>query len=226
MQRIIVFFIIVLMTHVGVSQKNADIGFMVGAATYIGDVNVENSFRNFRPGIKAFYRWNIHSRLALRGDLTYAQIAGNDAKSDFEYQQLREFRFNSDILEGAALLEINFLRFEQSKRYKYVSPYINGGLGFMLLDFSLSSTFMENITIPFGVGVKIGINDKWAIGLEYSIHKTFRDDLDKITEWLYTSGESYPLKQRANVQNDDWFTFFGVFLSYKLKDCVTCPANL
>lgn len=226
MQKLFLFLIIIIIAHVGVSQKNADIGFMVGTSTYMGDLNTETPFRKFGPGIKAFYRRNLHTRLAIRGDLSYARIMGDDAKSDFDYQLLRNNNFQSDILEGAVLFELNFLRFEMSPRTQYISPYIFGGLGMMLLDFQITNNIGEYFTIPFGMGVKIGLNSKWAIGVEYSLHKTFRDDLDKISEWLYTSGESYPLKQRANAQNDDWFTFFGVFLSYKLKDCVTCPANL
>lgn len=226
MRKTFLILITILIAHVGVSQKNADIGFMVGTSTYMGDLNTETPFRDFRPGVKAFYRHNLHSRLAFRADLSYVRIAGDDSKSDFKYQLLRNNQFQSDIMQGAALVEFNFLRFEQSPRVRYISPYIFGGLGLMLLDFEFTNGFKEYVTIPFGIGFKIGLNDKWAIGVEYALHKTFRDDLDKISEWLYTSNESYPLKQRANIQNDDWFTFFGVFLSYKLKDCVTCPANL
>jgi hypothetical protein len=96
----------------------------------------------------------------------------------------------------------------------------------MMLDYNFATRPIENFTIPFGLGLKVGLNERIAIGFEYTVHKTFRDDIDKIEDWLYTSSDNYALKQRANPQNSDWFTFFGVFLSYKLKDCVTCPANL
>ncbi|MDA3866107.1 MAG: DUF6089 family protein [Salinivirgaceae bacterium] len=226
MRRITLLTILILLTYVGVSQKNADIGFIVGGATYLGDVNTENPFRTIKPGVQGFYRHNIHSRLAVRGNATYARIGGRDNLSDFDYQNLRGIEFDADLFEIAGMLEFNFFRFEQLPRQRFISPYINGGIGLMTVDFQFNSNFREYFTIPFGVGVKIGINERWAVGLEYSFHRTFRDDLDKIPDWLYTSSETYPLKQRANVQNDDWFTFFGVFLSYNLKDCVTCPANL
>ncbi|HKK59457.1 MAG TPA: DUF6089 family protein, partial [Salinivirga sp.] len=120
----------------------------------------------------------------------------------------------------------NFFKFELSERKTYLTPYLGGGLGMLLVEFNFSSRVMDNITIPFGMGAKIGINNRLTLGLEYTLHRTFRDDLDQISDWRYNSLDVFSLKQRANAQNDDWFTFFGVFISYKLKDCVTCPAYL
>lgn len=226
MKKLGIIFLCLLMYHVGVSQKNADIGLMLGGATYMGDVNQETPFRSVKPAASAFYRYNFHSRLALKGSIQYARIAGDDALSEFDYQTLRNQQFSTDMLGASAFVEFNFLHFEQTVRHRYATPYIGAGLGFMLVDFKLAANTLENITIPFGLGVKIGLTERLAMGLEYTLHKTFRDDLDKISDWRYNSSGSFPLKQRANPQNDDWFTFFGVFLSYKLKDCVTCPAYL
>lgn len=225
-KKLLIFSLALLSFNIGFSQKKADIGLMIGGATYIGDVNLETPFHMPRPAIKAFYRRNIHTRLAVRGNIGYSQIAGDDSRSDFGYQTLRSQSFQRSILETSGFVEFNFLKFEQSPRYKYISPYIGAGFGVMMIDFTFAKNVIENFTIPFGVGLKIGLNDRFAVGFEYTINKTFRDDIDKIEDWLYTSSGNYALKQRANPQNDDWFTFFGIFLSYKLKDCVTCPANL
>lgn len=226
MKKFRIIILLSIIYHIGVSQENADIGLMLGGATYIGDVNQETPFRTIRPAAKAFYRYNLHARLAIRGNLEYSKVAGEDAISDFEYQQLRNQQFNSDVMGASAFMEFNFLHFEQAVRYRYATPYIGAGLGFMMVDFRLSSNTLQNFNIPFGLGVKIGLTERLAIGMEYTLTKTFRDDLDKISDWRYNSGGTFPLKQRANPQNDDWFSFFGVFLSYKLKDCVTCPAYL
>jgi hypothetical protein len=227
MKKILLIILIAFaITNIGFSQKKADIGFMVGGATYIGDLNLETPYHKIRPGIRAFYRRNIHTRLAVRGNLGYYQVAGDDALSDYTYQNLRNHSFQRNIMEASGFVEFNFLKFEQTPRYNYISPYIAAGLGFMMLDFSFAKSAIENFTLPFGVGLKIGLNERIAVGFEYTVHKTYRDDIDKIEDWLYTSSDNYAFKQRANSQNNDWFTFFGVFLSYKLKDCVTCPANL
>lgn len=217
--------IIFICSNIGFSQRKADIGLIVGGATYLGDVNVETPFHMIRPAVNVFYRRNIHNRLAVRGNLGYAQIAGDDSRSDFGYQNIRNQTFQRSILETSGFVEFNFLKFEQSPRFRYVSPYIVAGVGVMMLDFTFAKSAIENFTVPFGVGLKVGLNEKFAVGFEYTAHKTFRDDIDKIDDWLYTSSDNYSFKQRANPQNNDWFTFFGIFLSYKLKDCVTCPAN-
>ncbi len=225
--RTLVFFVTIFIFYqIGVSQKNADIGLILGGANYLGDLNTETPFRKISPGAKVFYRRNIHSRIAVRGNLGYTQLSGDDQKSDFAYQQLRSDQFKVNLLEAAGTFEFNFFRFELSARKKYVSPYLSAGVGFSMVNFSFASKFIENFGIPFGMGVKVGLSKRLSLGVEYTLHRTFRDDLDQISDWKYTSGDNYALKQRANPQNDDWVSFFGVFLSYKLKDCVTCPAYL
>ncbi len=226
MRNLVFIVIFLLFSQIGVSQKNADVGLILGGASYLGDINTETPFRSISPAAKVFYRRNIHSRIAVRGNIGYTRLSGNDQQSDFSYQLLRNEQFTSDLMEVSGLFEFNFFRFELSARKKYVSPYVGAGIGFSMVDFKFASKFIENFNIPFGLGVKVGLGARFAVGIEYTLNRTFRDDLDQISDWKYTSGENYSFKQRANPQNDDWFSFFGVILSYKLKDCVTCPAYL
>lgn len=42
-----------------------------------------------------------------------------------------------------------------------------------------------NVSIPFGMGVKLGIGQYWQIGLEVSYHKTFTDYMDDVSTDYY-----------------------------------------
>lgn len=86
--------------------------------------------------------------------------------------------------------------------------------------------------IPFGLGVKVGITKKLGVALFWEMHKTFSDYLDDISTTYYLDGEridpnntpeylsdptmSYqPGMQRGNSRNDDWYSFYGITITYK-----------
>jgi hypothetical protein len=96
------------------------------------------------------------------------------------------------------------------------------------------------ISIPFGLGVKYSIGNSWCIGGEWSMRKTFTDYLDDVsttyvdTEKLAAENTSIAAAladrsissdgnaaheglQRGNSQNNDWYSFIGIFITYSLK---------
>lgn len=95
-----------------------------------------------------------------------------------------------------------------------------------------------SVGIPFGMGIKMNISKRVAVDLEWGLRKTFTDYLDDISK-IYVdptklnSSISINLadrspevgaprnvinSQRGNSQNNDWYSFFGVLLIYKIKD--------
>ena len=93
---------------------------------------------------------------------------------------------------------------------------------------------LTQFSIPMGGGFKIAINKTFNIILEYGIRKTFTDYLDDVSS-TYTGGnliDMSPLAvemsdkslngpqakdfQRGNTKNNDWYTFTGITLSFKL----------
>ena len=97
--------------------------------------------------------------------------------------------------------------------------------------------------IPMGAGIKIAVNPSFNIILEYGIRKTFTDYLDDVsTTFVGGNGDLYPIEmsqdaiemsdptgthklgnQRGNPNKNDWYSFAGITLSFKLnnntKDC-------
>jgi len=91
--------------------------------------------------------------------------------------------------------------------------------------------------IPFGMGFKMNITKRIAVNLEWGLRKTFTGYLDDINKiYVDPSKLNSPISviladrspevgapknvinsQRGNSQ-DDWYSFFGIILIYKIKD--------
>ena len=91
------------------------------------------------------------------------------------------------------------------------------------------------VAIPFGVGVKYALNDLWNIGLEVGFRKTFTDYLDDVSgdyisraELAANNGalaaelgnkiDAQTGYRRGNPNNQDWYNFVGVTITYNLLD--------
>lgn len=103
-----------------------------------------------------------------------------------------------------------------------------------------------NAAFPFGIGFKFHTG-RLALAFEWGLRKTFTDYLDDVSttyvdpDLLYATngvlaaliadrsvvnpGEINTGRQRGNPSNNDWYSFAGITLSYKLsrKESV-CPA--
>jgi len=91
---------------------------------------------------------------------------------------------------------------------------------------------LVGFNIPFGIGVKVGISRKIGMAVFWEMHKTFSDYLDDISTTYYLDGAvidpndpqqylsdptmSYqPGMQRGNSRNQDWYSFYGITITYK-----------
>ena len=91
---------------------------------------------------------------------------------------------------------------------------------------------LNQITIPLGVGIKLNIKDRLAVSFEYGIRKTFTDYIDDVSG-NYVDGDilrsqNGPLAaeladrrinsmdgmNRGNPNNKDWYTFYGMMITF------------
>ena len=105
---------------------------------------------------------------------------------------------------------------------------------------------LNQIVIPFGVGVKMNITHHLSFSLEYGMRKTFTDYFDDVSG-LYPdlasfaavspeaalmsdksgfpqglNDSSYGL-QRGDASNKDWYAVSGIILTYEFFKDVVCP---
>ncbi len=230
------------------SFAQRELGFYGGASYYIGDINPRGHFKASHPAAGIFFRYAKSYRYAFRFGLNYGQISGNDAASGEADQVERNLSFKSQIFEGNATAEFNFVEYRIGHdRYKFTMFVFAGLAGFYFNPkTSINGTYASlrdnhtegksypkfQVSIPFGLGIKWNIGEKCGLGLEWGPRRTFTDYLDDIKgSYKTASGETGPSSpdkrlngsatpgdMRGNPSTRDWYFYYGVTLNIKLPD--------
>ncbi len=242
------------------SQSYVDeIALMAGGAYYMGDINPYTHFNNYNYHFGAGYRRTLDNKqIVLRGHVMYGRVSAES--------QTTNLNFRSTILEIGPAIEINFMPFVigETKKYKG-TPYLFGGLTYFKMNpqtnnngnwINLQSLGTEGqgsslneedsyktqqISLPFGLGLKINLSKRFALNMEYGMRKTFTDYLDDISgtyvntdkleqengELAANLSRSQGIEglQRGNAQNKDWYSFYNVMLCFRILPSSECKNN-
>ncbi len=190
-------------------RSRSEFGFMFGGSNYIGDLNQFIPWYGIQPAAGLIYRFHVHSRLALRGNLFYGTVGASDKDASEPLIVNRNLSFQSTIFELAGGLEFNYFPFQLGhEKYK--------GTAYMLVEigvFRMNPTTIYNderielqplgtegqgsslngkknynlvqLSIPLGIGCKVSLGKKASFSLEYGIRKTFTDYLDDVASDAY-----------------------------------------
>jgi hypothetical protein len=193
------------------NKSRSELGFLLGGTYYIGDLNQFGHFKNLEPAGALLYRFNIHSRLALRFNAMYGSVYADDKDSRYSQNRNRNLNFKSDIWELGGGLEFNYWPFQIGHpRYK--------GTAYLLVQiaafhFNPKTTYNGNevilqkigtegqgtnlssknkylrtqVSFPIGLGCRFSLGKWMSIGLEYGIRKTFTDYIDDVGSSSYLS---------------------------------------
>ena len=184
--------------------SRTEFGVMVGGTYYLGDLNPMKQFYNTQPATGLIYRFNIHSRLSLRGNFIYGNVGANDAQSNSSLLKNRNLNFKSSIFELAGGVEFNYLPFEIGHDKYKGTAYLLAELGVFHMNpktsfngedialqplgtegqgTSLSSKKNYSLTqlcIPIGAGVRMTLGKRASLNVEFGLRKTFTDYLDDV----------------------------------------------
>ena len=209
-------------------QSKSDIGVLGGGTYYMGDINPSTPF--YSPGYNfgVNYRYNINSRYVLKGEMNYLTLSANDANFTDSYQRARGMSFASKIIDYAAQFEFNFLPIKFVERKVFFSPFVSAGLGVAQVlnatglssigSIGSSTPKTINFVVPFSLGARISLGEKWSVGFEWNMRKTFTDNLDGVQNMIAPS-------MRSIFNNNDWYYFYGLFFTYKIFEFPgECPA--
>jgi hypothetical protein len=234
--------------------KQHEAGFLLGGSYYIGDLNPRKQFNFTQPAAGVFYRFTPNYRYAFRMGVNFGNIMGDDSQSDDADQLQRNLNFKSRIIEFNVLGEFNFLEYRISNdKFKFTSYLF---LGLAVYQFNPQAQInnqwvdlqplrtegqdkrykLTQMSIPFGIGLKMNVSKQVGVGFEWGPRRTFTDYLDDVSgtypdpaQKAYSSGLSQSLsdrsknagtninEQRGNPRTKDWYIFFGVTLSIKLN---------
>lgn len=185
------------------SAQLAEIGVFGGASNFAGDVGYGFIPKGYAVGL--VFRHQFDERYSLRVQGNYGQISANDADAMTKYKQNRNLEFQSDIWEGAFMIEFNFFKYITGSKKYWHTPYIFGGLGFF--NYNPKATFdgdlyelqplgtegqgssqsnsapygLWGLNIPFGLGYRVSVADNVSFAAEIGFRSTSTDYLDDVS---------------------------------------------
>jgi hypothetical protein len=262
-------FLIIFINIEYIYAQRTEIGFLLGGSYYIGDLNPKKHFLGTQPALGVIYRYNLNTRFAWKSNFYAGRLQNSDALSKAD--EKRNLSFRSYIAEVSTQIEFNFFDYMTGDVKKPFSPYIFGGISIFKFnpqaeydgkwyDLQPLSTEGQGTTefpdrhpystiafaIPFGMGLKLAIVQKFCFGLEWGIRKTFTDYIDDVSKTypdplilksevsdiaailsdraIKTFNSSNTGLQRGNSKNNDWYSFAGIFFTYKIPRPTSCPA--
>jgi len=202
------------------AQEKLEAGVFAGAGYYNGDINPSKQFYNPSMAIGGIFKYNISKHFAFRVSANYATLGASDADFSSETARLRQAAFSANLIDFNILFEYNFRPYSNfgfvERNKERFAPYVFLGVGgkYLLND----QGFSNPVTIPFGLGVKYNIFERFTLGSEWGFRKTFSDNLDGVKN--IQDDQHVPV-----LHNTDWYAFVGLFLTYKLgEERISCPA--
>lgn len=206
MKKISIAVLLLLAVFEGFAQYS-ELGAMAGASFYLGDLNPRKVFGMSRPAGGIMYRYNFTPRWAIRANILFAQVEGDDAITNKNYE--RNLSFKSPITEIGVMAELNFFRLYHERGKNFFTPYLFGGVAVFSFNpqaqdvdgtwYALQHLGTEgqgfegekdyyslcNVAIPFGLGFRFTFGKYFSLGAEWGMRFTFTDYLDDVSGNYY-----------------------------------------
>ena len=257
--------------HLGIGVSN----FLgeLGGANQIGtdgfrDLELLETRLAFTVGL----RHRMSQRFNINTTFTYGKLGGDDDLTLEFFRRYRNLNFRTNIYELAANLEYAFIKDKTGARYRLkgvrghkaydLSMYAFVGFGGFYFNpkgeyngkwIELQPLQTEGIkynrlqfVVPVGVGIKYGIDRRWAIGFQYGLRKTFTDYVDDVSTVyidpnilrdrggeiaVYMANKSdgeFPYitavgEQRGDPTDKDAYMFATISINYKIRTSRRSP---
>ena len=195
-----------------------DIGAGLGMTGYLGDANTANLWSEPGWDFEALFRYIANPRWAFKTNFYAGNLRGDSSKMTNVFPGGETFSFSTTFYELGEMVEFNFFNYGMGETYrklKRISPYIAAGIGMTV--WSIDGKTGAAFNIPLGVGLKYKLSQRWNIGFEFLMKKTFSDRLD--VEQLK---DPYGIKS-SFMKNTDWYSTMSLTISYEFsKRCAVC----
>jgi hypothetical protein len=193
-----------------------EVGVFLGGSNFIGDVGKTYYINPTRLAFGVLYKHNSSPYHAWRAGYTQSKIIANDKLSDDPGRKNRKFPVDNTIQELSLGLEFNFMNFNLHNFEKKVTPYFFTGISVFKYDSKYfnggARTIKSNTTfaIPITLGVKAKITQDLILAGEVGPRYTLVDDIDGSNP----EGDNYNSFKFGNINNNDWYVFSGLTLTY------------
>lgn len=257
--------LILILASFSVFSQNLHADLYAGVANYQGDLQGKRfTLVNAKPTVGLGLGYELTPYLTVRGAASYMKISGDDknnttatgityrnlnfasslwdAQLALEYQlfDLSERSFTPYVFAGVSAFHFNPYSFDSAGSKVYLRSLSTEGQG--LAAYPNRKMYKNNqISIPFGGGVKLALSQRITASIEIDIRKTFTDYLDDVSTtyvdsatlfaakgaqavaFAYRGAEihgapNYPADgaQRGNAKIKDWYYTTVFRLSYTL----------
>ena len=201
--------LIIIISVFGLSKTNGqylEYGLGIGTSVYWGDLNAPDfgtNIGNANLAVQGMAKLNFSKYLAVKANLLYGSLSGDDSRSFVDWQKQRNLDFNSSLLEFSVLGELHVFGYNFGEDNP-ISPYITAGLG--VFHFNPKTTFQGSevalqplgtegqglpgfaskyskvaLAIPFGAGAKFQLTNTMNISLDILARRTFTDYIDDVS---------------------------------------------
>ncbi len=200
------------------SQNKSDLGVLIGGAFYLGNLNPAFIFYSPQVNAGITYRYNMNQRYVLKGEFNYMVLTANNPNYSDPNKNILwvNSSFKSELYDFAFQFEFNFLPLKFNERKMSFSPFVSTGIATSLnLESNKKSYYLD---LPFAVGIRATIGKKWSTGIQWNFRDSFSQKLDGIPD-------PTPPPSNSSLNNNDWYSFAGFFITYKVFDFgMPCPA--
>jgi len=201
------------------AQDQLSLSLFGGTSQYLGDINKAHPY--YKPSLSygAGLTSTNHNRYALSVMFAHHSLSGDAA--DFPDLNLPDgpanTSFKTTLIDFTATMEFNFLPFEAYNiRKDNFTPFIFAGVGTHHI---LSGE--ENqipLIIPFGLGIKYNIFERFSIGIQWTAKKTFFDRMDGVQNVIDEGNDG------SLIHNNDWYHHTVAFLRFHpFRQSIDCP---
>ena len=140
------------------------------ARSFLFDLNIQTT--NFAASFS--YLYYLKSRIALRLNLTYGKVSGDDSYSGDFFRRNRALNFNTTIIEGSGIIEFTLVPEKAGNKYNLKNKYgksigakssiafglyIFAGLGGFYYDPWGTNKFLNSDTVNVGDGQKYRLRE-------------------------------------------------------------------
>ena len=207
--------------------QNNELGVFVGGSNFIGDVGSTNYISPDQLAIGAIYKWNRSERHSFRTSIIYTDLKGSDSQSHESGRQQRDYNFSTKLTEISAGIELTFIDFDLHSGETVATPYAYTGISAGHYDnsyFNSNGVQTQEGTsnwawgIPMALGFKSNFLGNMILAIEVGARYTFSDNLDGSLPESESLKEQYKF---GNINNNDWYMFTGITLTYSFgrKPC-------
>lgn len=199
------------------AQRGWEAGAWIGTAFYLGDLNTSYNLSLPGPAGGIIGRFNFNDRLCIKFSANAAQVRGDDAISKNTFERARNLSFRSNVVEGAAQLEFNFLPYNHGSRDEFFTPYLFAGFNIFKFNpeaeyegqwvelrplgtegqFKGEEYYSISGGVLYGLGLKFDLSYEWSINLELGARTLFTDYIDDVST-LYADKEDI-LQERGTI---------------------------